>query len=120
MTTYRNRITSGPGITKVSARTCVQSFSIISALSESTKQIARRAVTIESGSKVALSTSALLIEILSANANNSIHRQLLRRDRAHRIESKLENEYIQVSALAKMVLEPTIAVGLNEITVLVP
>jgi hypothetical protein len=87
-------------------------------LSESTKQIARRAGTIESGSKVALSTSALLIAILSANANNSIHLLLLIRDRARRIGSRLENEYIHVSAPAKTATETTIAVGLNEKPVL--
>jgi hypothetical protein len=84
-------------------------------LSESTRQIARRAGTIESGSKVALSTNALLIANLSANANNSIHLLLLIRDRARHIESRLENECIHVSALAKTVLEPTIVSVLNEI-----
>jgi hypothetical protein len=67
---YRNRMTTGDCTENRSECTTVPSSATISALSNSTKQMARRADTTLSGSYVALSTSALLMVILSATVEN--------------------------------------------------
>ena len=100
-------MTNGPGITNVSALICVPSSSMISALSESTKQIALRAGTIESGSNVAFRTSALLIVNLSTNLNNSKHLELESDDYRRHIEFAFESGYKTHSALAKMAIVAT-------------
>jgi hypothetical protein len=100
-------MTNGPGITNVSALICVPSSSMISALSESTKQIALRAGTIESGSNVAFRTSALLIVNLSTNLNSSKHLELQSDDCRRHIEFAYESVYMTGSALVKMAIAAT-------------
>jgi hypothetical protein len=87
-------------------------------LSESTKQIARRAGTIDSGSKVALRTNALLIGRLSANSNSSTRQQLQQHDPDHRIGSEHETECNHALEAEEMVILPTIAAESDEMLAL--
>jgi hypothetical protein len=109
-------MTNGPGITNVSALIWVPSSSMISALSDSTKQIALRAGTIESGSKVAFSTSALLIADLSPSLSNSKHLELQSDGCCRHIEFASEISYKTGSVSAKRVTAATNFAGLGETT----
>jgi hypothetical protein len=94
----------------------VPSSSIISALSESTRQIALRAGTIESGSKVAFRTSALLIANLATSLSNSKHLELQLDDCCHHIVFAYETLYMTGSVSAKMAIAATNFAGRGETT----
>jgi hypothetical protein len=94
----------------------VPSSSIISALSESTRQIALRAGTIESGSKVAFRTSALLIANLSTSLNNSRHLEFQSDGYCHHIVFAYETVYMTGSGSAKMAIAATNFAGQGETT----